>query len=1152
MIPATFLSNYFLVTSEMDDTSKALVCSDQTPLQCDFIPEEIILSLTNTAYAASCPEALLPRKKAKNGKEMKLGMRPTSNVWHHPCRREKFRYLTDHPISFTGAGRDVSFLYDVKAEKLADSWLPHLVTEITSAEEPPHMGLSIPDSSPKKLTDTVIPEEFHIASNTGVEGLQYYDDKYTTLLTDSQNRLLLFPSMKPNKRIEVIQLKKVMDMMLEKAGVDADKSVNATQMHKILEVLKTEQNIYNTVFHEIIRQISVECSDRGELLANIRQRYVNLLDKIAQQMIDFYKDMVAQRIMDKRIIEELYNFKKVVEELSRELVLVREYDLKLRRKAEAIHEELMLALHNAEKNARIVEQYHDLYTSQRIRMETDIKQLTSERDLWNTASYDLALKVINKNNLTLARRLYLNEKAWNKYVTHFIVMLASQDAKDLSQLQKATHQWRSIFRNLKYEVEQNEDYIRGRVNFMENLLTKLQTVLEKNKVDGELAPIKDSVLKTICADFRKCNQILIEISDFYGGDRLVEKIESLRIAQRLQGSWTEFAKAIVNRHKSIDGNLPSQGLLEEINDSSSRLCREYELRVNGGENGFNKLFNTLNSAFETWIFKMESDHPLTSMNQDDWKILYLKIPELISYLDGILDIVGHIPLTEDQIKSNYVPVIQANVFHLMQQWILTLSNGTDKDNCGLHHQVNELHIAMIKWMVNLLILMVPDHSDEHSLPKTQQELSEEEIHLHTGVAMLEIEGISLAKMLSRFSIYIFSCCKSTVAAMSTKKTSVTHPDPTKEVTNLSKIKKECIDWVTTCNILLSKLKGRKVTLLSNEDTKNLYDYELVVDSKTYDVSGWEKTFGEMAQQYLDENFKLEETPKRISYLRPARESEPQRGSNWWEKSTFEMAQKKAEAFPKRSLQVRQWREFEIPRGCTWRSMIGRLFGEGGVRTDNKNGIGLETCSNVLGDHLCISLQREREHTVAPKESVIWYAGKDQNIHSRPLTLENLTPTEEELTALEKFTNNEKERYEALQLIESLKFKLLDTEARVQHAEEKFEEISEKLTEALAKNRQLQKELEKANESLKVILAKETPKDEAEGKDEAKDKDKDKDKDKEKEKEKTKTEDNIEEEEEDKKPGPSEKKVSIRESPSKDKDHHPPSKSITKPFSRSKR
>ncbi|XP_051854816.1 axonemal dynein light chain domain-containing protein 1 isoform X2 [Antechinus flavipes] len=1053
-----------IVTSEMDDTSKALVCSDETPLQCDFIPEEIILSLTNTAYAASCPEALLPRKKVKTDKEMKLGMRPTSNVWHHPCRRDKFRYLTDHPISFTGAGRDVSFLYDVKAEKLADSWLPTLVKEITSAEEPPRMGLSIPDSSPRKLTDTVIPEEFHIASNTGVEGLQYYDDKYTTLLTDSQNRLLLFPSMKPNKRIEVIQLKKVMDTMLEKAGVDAEKSVNATQMHKILEVLKTEQNIYNTVFHEIIRQISVECSDRGELLSNIRQRYVNLLEKIAQQMIDFYKDMVAQRIMDKRIIEELYNFKKVVEELSRELVLVREYDLKLRRKAESIHEELRLALHNAEKNARIVEQYHDLYTSQRIRMETDIKQLTSERDLWNSASYDLAIKVIDRNNITLARRLYLNEKAWNKYVTHFIVLLASQDAKDLSQLQKATHQWRNIFRNFKYELEQNEDYIRGRMNFMKNTLTKMQTVLEKNMVDGELTPIKESVMKTICADFKKCNQILIETSDFYGGDRLVEKIENLRIAQRLQISWTEFAKAIMNRHKSIDGNLPSQGLLDEINDSGSRLYREYELRVNGGENGFNKLFHGLNSTFETWMLKMESDHPATSMYQDDWKILYLKIPELISYVDGMLDIVGYIPMTEDQIKSNYAPVAQANVFHLIQQWILTLSNGTDKDNCGLHHQVNELHISMIKWMVNLLILMVPDYSDEYSLPKTEQDLTEEEIHRHTGIAMLEIEGISLAKMLSRFSIYIFSCCKGTLASMSTKKTTVSYPDPAKEIMNLSKIKKECIDWIATCNILLSKLKGRKVTLLTNEDAKNLGDYELIIDSKTYDVSGWEKTFGEMAQQYLDENFTVrEETPRRISHLRIKKETEPRRVSNWW-KSTVEMAQRYTD-------------EKKVPEAF------------------------------------------------------------------RKLSLQ------EELTALEKFTNNEKERYESLQLIENLKIKLLDTEVRVQQAEEKFEEISEKLTEALAKNRHLQKELEKTNESLKAFMAKETPKDEAEGKDEAKDKDQDQEQDK------TKTEDEVEEEEEDKKPGPSEKKVSIRESPStpsKDKDHHPPSKSLTKPSSRSKR
>lgn len=42
------------------------------------------------------------------------------------------------------------------------------------------------------------------------------------------------------------------------------------QMHKLLNVLKKEQTIYNTVFHELIRQVSVDCVDRGELLSRIR------------------------------------------------------------------------------------------------------------------------------------------------------------------------------------------------------------------------------------------------------------------------------------------------------------------------------------------------------------------------------------------------------------------------------------------------------------------------------------------------------------------------------------------------------------------------------------------------------------------------------------------------------------------------------------------------------------------------------------------------------------------------------------------------------------------------------------------------------------------------------------------------------------------
>lgn len=42
------------------------------------------------------------------------------------------------------------------------------------------------------------------------------------------------------------------------------------QVENLLELVRIEQNIYNIVFHELIRQVSVECAERGQLLAKLR------------------------------------------------------------------------------------------------------------------------------------------------------------------------------------------------------------------------------------------------------------------------------------------------------------------------------------------------------------------------------------------------------------------------------------------------------------------------------------------------------------------------------------------------------------------------------------------------------------------------------------------------------------------------------------------------------------------------------------------------------------------------------------------------------------------------------------------------------------------------------------------------------------------
>lgn len=41
-------------------------------------------------------------------------------------------------------------------------------------------------------------------------------------------------------------------------------------MEGLLELVRAEQNIYNIVFHEVIRQVTVNCTERGQLLEKLR------------------------------------------------------------------------------------------------------------------------------------------------------------------------------------------------------------------------------------------------------------------------------------------------------------------------------------------------------------------------------------------------------------------------------------------------------------------------------------------------------------------------------------------------------------------------------------------------------------------------------------------------------------------------------------------------------------------------------------------------------------------------------------------------------------------------------------------------------------------------------------------------------------------
>ncbi|XP_051004284.1 LOW QUALITY PROTEIN: axonemal dynein light chain domain-containing protein 1 [Acomys russatus] len=784
----------------------------------EFIPEEVLLSLNSAANAGPCPENLLPTKKLKAPK----GALPrlADHVWHHPVRRHKFKYLIDHPVSLTGAGRDISFLYDVKYVR-GEAREKRLCPPGANKSSQPQGSAMVPHNQ-KTLADTLVPEEFHIVSNTGVVGLECYDDKYTTLLTDSENRLLLFPSMKPNKRVEVIQLGEVMETMLERAGVENEEYVGPTKMHQLLHVLKKEQTIYNTVFHELIRQVSVDCADRGELLSKIRQKYTQMLDQIARQMIEFYKDLVTQRVMDQRILEELYNFKNVIEELTRELCLVRAHDKKLTSEAEKAQKDLAEALLEAEKNAKIVEDYHDLYTLQRGRMENDIKLLMTERDIWSSATYELALKVIERNRVILAKKLYLSEKGWNKYAKHFIIMLSTKDTGDLGTLHKLTEKWKTLMNRLKEDVERTEESTKDRSQTVKDGILKWQQFFRANVGKEIVIPNKGNPFTAALIDFKEYQKLLNEEKEKFTGDFLLSKYDSLKIIKHTQENWTDIGFGIFGRHKNMDGELPPEHqYMEEITKTISSLYREYEIRMNG-DNGISKILPNLIISLDICSLKLENLVEHSSMPPEEWLEIDEKINDMKFQLDMLLNIIGTVPQYMDMDTGTS---LQGHIFGMIQQLLLKIGNEVSNGNIELLRHVDELHIAMVQWMVNFLTIMLPDFTDHDTLPKLDDNEVETAEERDVGAAELELNGILLAKRLVQFSTYLYSSCISMVRAMVLIRAAHLKKNPAKDLQELEKMRRECYDWISTCSYLLSDIKGRKILLLTYEEAEQLVGEE---------------------------------------------------------------------------------------------------------------------------------------------------------------------------------------------------------------------------------------------------------------------------------------------------------------------------------------
>uniref|UniRef100_A0A3Q4HZK6 Axonemal dynein light chain domain containing 1 n=1 Tax=Neolamprologus brichardi TaxID=32507 RepID=A0A3Q4HZK6_NEOBR len=540
-------------------------------------------------------------------------------------------------------------------------------------------------------------------------------------------------SWRPSGRLEAVQLMGMMDDMLEKAGVDeqSEELAELSQLEGLLELVKVEQNIYNIVFHELIRQVSVGCAERGQLLAKLRQRYQSLLDRVPRRLKALHTEVVAQRALDRRLTEEIHHIKLTIQQLSMELSKIRDHDAFVSHQAEHAHWQLAEALKQTRTDSKLV---------------------------------------ISVKKLHLVSQLHISEQSWFKTAEHCILFLTSKDTECINIIMESTDYWRKQLAAFMAQLKQTEHAHCAQISAIQQGINKWLSFCSSDNKLPEPKYDKTSV-EEIHADLQQWSNVRLVslLCEHYQGEKQLNCQQTLGELGDIQERWLNMSLQLFSRHPSADGGPPEgQHAQTELDNELCELLRELDVQVNG-DNGLHGNVMSLLGLMESWGSKLAT---------------VIEDPEKMAVSDW---------LELERALHSWKSLADEAFRHFSNKTDNKPDTSRSESGCFLCYQIRSVHVAQTRWMLELLLLVVPNHSEEEN--------QEEEPHRYIpeiSQETLDEDAQMLAEKLDRLSSYITSSCSLVL----------------EEQVHLNTLsaQRECGDWVETCRILLTGVKGAPVEL----------------------------------------------------------------------------------------------------------------------------------------------------------------------------------------------------------------------------------------------------------------------------------------------------------------------------------------------------
>ena len=391
-----------------------------------------------------------------------------------------------------------------------------------------------------------------------------------------------------------------------------------SEMHELLDVARREQEVYGIVFHEIIRQVTIECYERGRLLSDVRDYYQKLFDRIPRAVRDVHDALVAQRTISQELMHEVVvsrarmakleeQIKKAERTIEKHTVLAEDRRVELERLTKT-NEELSGAL----------EEYSTVSSVQRQRYEQEVKVLGTELGEWKQASMLMtsgAVSQLGSMQMRL-RELELYRTKWSVKLLTGVRVCSRIMHQCVRGLQQLHEKWTSVGIVLWDTVHNADKDLHKQLTLVGHDLgiwvEKLMSVSEFHATLGDdasgglrhLGGAEIAAQDVVCLtrDVAAWSQLMTKTGSGFGGDRVVELLGQLNAAADAYRPFDTAFRHIAAAFPTRFGQYLKPYLL--VADKIESVIKELNVRITGA-NGIALTSSVLEAKLEKMQFDLD-------------------------------------------------------------------------------------------------------------------------------------------------------------------------------------------------------------------------------------------------------------------------------------------------------------------------------------------------------------------------------------------------------------------------------------------------------------------------------------------------------------------------------------------------------------------